>query len=280
MPCNIDAATVWSKYVYFFKGEKIWMWHYDKEELVDGPLSIDTWKISTSNIDAAVQWFVNDKVYIFKLFTYWRINENKYIESVSAITAGWPGLLESALFPDCACDCTDSPNRVYWEFEKMDFEVELGYTKLLQELEVTKDVIDTRNRNPEVKKEFKVFKDFVTTESFNHVTGIELVSGTKIKTAVPYSINGKVRITDADPLDFAYGVKNSVSSTILQAFSCPYLTDMKVTCTVMVHMIELSVPYIMTLRHRYEGCKCTSSGSYSKISFSHMYLSVNQTNKD
>ena len=280
MPCDIDAATVWSKYVYFFKDEKVWMWHYDKEELVDGPLSIDTWNIDTSNIDAAVQWFVNGKVYIFKLFTYWRINENKYIEGKSAITAGWPGLLESALFPDCACDCTDSPNRVYWDFDKMDFQVDLGHTKPLQELEVTKYVTDIRNGNSEVQKEFKVFKDFVTTESFNHVTGIELVSGTKIKTAVPYSINGKVRITDADPLDFAYGVKNSVSSTILQAFSCPYLTDMKVTCTVMVHMIELSVPYIMTLRHRYDGCKCTSSGSYSKISFSHMYLSVNQTNKD
>ena len=88
MPCDIDAATVWSKYVYFFKDEKVWMWHYDKEELVDGPLSIDTWNIDTSNIDAAVQWFVNGKVYIFKLFTYWRINENKYIEGKSAITAG------------------------------------------------------------------------------------------------------------------------------------------------------------------------------------------------
>ena len=199
---------------------------------------------------------------------------------MSAITAGWPGLVESALFPDCACDCTDSPNRVYWEFEKMDFEVELGYTEPQQELEVTKHIVDIRNGNPEAQKEFKVFKDFVTRESFNHATGIKLGPGTKFKTAVPYSINGKVRITDAEPLDFAYGVKNRASSTILQVFNCPYLTDMKVTCTVTVHRIELSVPYIMTLRHRYEGCKCTSSGSYSKVSFSHMYLSVNQTNKD
>ena len=280
MPCNIDAATVWSKYVYFFKDEKVWMWHYDKEELVDGPLSIDTWNIGTSNIDAAVQWFVNGKVYIFKLFTYWRINENKYIEGKSAITAGWPGLLESALFPDCACDCTDSPNRVNWEFDKMDFQVDLGHTKPLQELEVTKYVTDIRNGNSEVQKEFKVFKDFVTTESFNYVSGIELASGTKFKTAVPYSINKKIRLTHADPLNFVYGVKNRISNTILQVFNCPYLADMRTTCTITEHMVELFVPYVMILRHRRKDCKCTSRGSYSKVSFSHMYLSVNQTNKN
>ena len=280
MPCDIDAATVLSKYVYFFKGKKVWMWHYDKEELVDGPLSIDAWNIDTSNIDAAVQWFVNGRVYIFKEFIYWRINKNKEIESKSYITAGWPGLLDSVLFPDCACDCTDSLNRVYWEFDKMDFEVERGYTKLLRELEVIKHVIDIRNSNPEVQKEFKVFKDIAKIESFNHVTGIKLVSGTKFKTAVPYSINEKIRLTDADPLDFVYGEKNRVSNTILQVFNCPYLIDMKTICTVTVHMVELSVPYVMTLRHSYKDCKCTSRGSYSKVSFSHMHLSVNQINKE
>ena len=126
------------------------MWHYDKEELVDGPLSIDTWNIDTSNIDAAVQWFVNGRVYIFKQFLYWRINKNKEIESKSYITAGWPKLLESVLFPDCPCDCTDSPNRVYWEYDKMDFEVERGYTEPLQELAAIKYVNDIRNENAEV----------------------------------------------------------------------------------------------------------------------------------
>ena len=280
MPCDIDGATVWSKYVYLFKGQKVWMWHYDKEELVDGPLSIDTWNIGTSSIDAAFQWFVNDKVYIFKLFTYWRINENKYIEGMSAITAGLPGLLGSALFPDCACDCTDSPNRVYWKLEKMDSEVEFGYTEPLQEIEVTKHVTDIGNGNPEVQKEFKVFKDFLRTESFNHITGLKLATGTRFKTAVLYSINEKIRITDADTFHFVYGVKKRVPGTMLQVFNYPYLTDMKVTCTATGHMIELFVPYIMTLHHSYEGCKCTSRESYSKVSFSHMYLSVNQINKD
>ena len=50
MPCNIDAATVWSDYVYFFKGENVWTWHYNKEELIEGPVSIDTWNVE-SNID-------------------------------------------------------------------------------------------------------------------------------------------------------------------------------------------------------------------------------------
>ena len=218
------------------------MWHYDKKELVGGPLSIGSLNIGTSNIDAAVQWFVSDKVYIFiKLFTYWRINENKYIEGVSAITAGWPGILESALFPDCACDCTDSPNRVYWEFQKMDFEVEHGYTKLLQKLEVIKHVNDIRNGNPDVQKEFKVFKNIARTESFNHVTGIKLASGTKFKIAVLYSINEKIPLTDGDPHGLVYGVKNRVSNTIMQVFNFRYLIDMETTCTVTEHMAELSV---------------------------------------
>ena len=279
MPCDIDAATVWSKYVYFFKGEKVWMWHYDKEELVDGPVSFGTWNIGTSNIDAAVKWFPKGKVYMFKLFTYWRINENADIDIKSAITAGWPGLLESDLFPACACDCTDSPHHTgNWELEKIDFEVESAYTEPLQEF--TKHVIDIGNGNPEVQKEFKVFKDFVRIESFNHITGIKLATGTSFKTAVPYSINGKVRITDADTFDFVYGVRKEVPSTILKVFNCPYLTDMKVTCTVAVHMIKLSVPYNMTLRRSREGCKCTSTGRYTKFSFSHMYLSVSQSTKD
>ena len=73
MPCNIDAATVWSNCVYFFKGEKAWMWHYNKEQLIKGPISIsmlnDKWTIE-HDIDAAVKWTLNKRVYIFKRLKY------------------------------------------------------------------------------------------------------------------------------------------------------------------------------------------------------------------
>ena len=80
----------------------------------------------------------------------------------------------------------------------MDFEVERGYTEPLQELAAIKYVNGIRNENAEVQKEFKVAKDILRTESFNHVTGIKLATGTKFKTAVSYLINKKIRLTDAD----------------------------------------------------------------------------------
>ena len=279
MPCNIDAATVWSDYVYFFKGENVWTWHYDKEELIEGPVSIDTWNVE-SNIDAAVQWFANKKIYIFKRFTYWRINTHKEIEGTAPVSVGWVGLLNSALFPECACDCMDGPNRVFWKLEKVNFEVEYGHTKLLQELEVIKHVIDLRNGNPEVQKEFTASKNIVETESFNHSTGIALVRGSRFKTTVPHSKNGKIDLIAGGISEFMFGPRKETSTEISKVFTCPSFTDMKVTCRVTLQMQELIVPYVMTLRHIDKNCTCISRGSYSKISFSHMYLSVNQGNKN
>ena len=277
MPCNIDAATVWSDYVYFFKGENVWTWHYNKEELIEGPVSIDTWNVE-SNIDAAVQWFFNKRVYIFKRFTYWRINTHKQIEGTSSVPTGWVGLLDSTLFPDCACDCMDGPNRVSWRFEKVNFEVEFGHTKLLQELEVTKHVIDLRNGNPEVQKEFMASKNIVETESFNHSTGIALVS--RFKTTTPHSKNGKIDLIARGISEFILGSQKETSTEKSKVFTCPSFANMKVTCIVTLQMQELIVPYTMTLRHIDENCTCVSRGSYTKISFSHMHLSVNQGNKD
>ena len=198
MPCNIDAATVWSNCVYFFKGEKAWMWHYNKEQLIKGPISIsmlnDKWNIE-NDIDAAVKWTLNKRVYIFKRLKYQRLHENENIEDPVHVDDSWRGLVGSALFPDCACDCTDGLNRIHWTFEKMDFAVELGYTKLLQESEVAKHVIDMRNENLQIQNEFTVFKDIVETELFIHSAGIALVTGTKFKTSIPYSINEKRRIS-------------------------------------------------------------------------------------
>ena len=79
MPCNIDAATVWSNYVSFFKSEKAWMWHYNKEQLIKGPISISMLndKCNAENdVDAAVRWTPNERVYIFKRLKYWRLYEN------------------------------------------------------------------------------------------------------------------------------------------------------------------------------------------------------------
>ena len=39
------------------------------------------------------------------------------IDYKTSTIAGRPGLLDSALFPDCVSDSTDRPNRVNWEFK-------------------------------------------------------------------------------------------------------------------------------------------------------------------
>ena len=39
------------------------------------------------------------------------------IDYKTSTIAGRPGLLDSALFPECGSDSTDRPNRVNWKFE-------------------------------------------------------------------------------------------------------------------------------------------------------------------
>ena len=103
---------------------------------------------------------------------------------------------------------------------------------------------------------------------------------TKFKTSIPYSINEKRPLNSADRFKFVYGERKTVSSTILKVFSCSSVIDMNVTCRVNSHMVELFVPYVMTLHHKSKACKCTSRGSYRKISFNGMHLSVNIANND
>ena len=276
MPCNIDAATAWSDFVYFFKGENVWMWHYSKEQLIEGPVSIDTLNVE-GNIDAAVQWFINKKVYILKRLKYWRINE-KNIEAVALVSDGWSDLLESGLFPDCACDCVDGPNRVDWKFESINFDIKLGHTKLQQELQVTEKVVDSRDgKKPE--KDFTVFRSVVETESFAHFSGITLKTGTKFNVTVPHSINQKINLAVAGPTEFEFGIKKRTPTEKSKVITCPSFRDMKVTCRVTWETQELVVPYTMTLHHVREDCKCVTKGSYSKMSFSDIHLSVNQGNK-
>ena len=279
MPCNIDAATVWSDFVYFFKGEQLWMWHYNKEQLIEGPVSTDTWNVE-DNIDVAVQWFVKKKVYIFKRLKYWRTDKNKNIEAVSPVSEGWPNLLESALFPDCACDCMDGQNRVDWKFDSMNFDLNLGHTKLQQESQIEEKVVDSRDgKKPE--KDFTVFRKVVETESFTHFSGITLKAGTRFNTTVPHSINQKINLAVVAGLtEFQFGIKKETSTEKSKSVTCPSFTDMKVTCRVTLQTQELVVPYTMTLQHVYRDCKCVTKGSYSKVSFSDIHLSVNQSSKD
>ena len=162
----------------------------------------------------------------------------------------------------------------------MDFALELGYTKLLQESEVGKHVIDMRNENLQIQNEFTVFKDIVETELFIHSAGIALVTGTKFKTSIPYSINEKRRISSSDPCEFVYGETKTVYRTILKVFSCPSVVGMKVTCRVNSHVVELLVPYDMNLHHESKTCKCISRGNYRKMFISSMHLSVSIVNND
>ena len=278
MPCNIDAATVWSDFVYFFKGENVWMWHFSKEQLIEGPVSVDKWNVE-GNIDVAFQWFANKKVYIFKRLKYWRIDENKNIEAVVPVSEGWPDLLGSALFPDCACDCMDGPNRVDWKFESINFDLNLGHTKFQRESQVAEKVVDSRD-GKKTEKDFTVFTNVVETESFTHFSGITLKAGTRFSTTVPHSINQKINLAIAGPTEFQFGIKKETSTEKSAFVTCPSFTDMKVTCRVTLQMQELVVPYTMTLQHVYKDCKCVTKGSYSKVSFSDIHLSVNQSNKD
>ena len=58
----------------------------------------DKWN-TENDIDAAVRWTLNGRVYIFKRLKYWRLYENENIEGPVHMNDFWRDLLESALFP-------------------------------------------------------------------------------------------------------------------------------------------------------------------------------------
>ncbi|RWS14462.1 matrix metalloproteinase 1-like isoform X2, partial [Dinothrombium tinctorium] len=124
---SVDAAvTDMNGRTYIFKGSGVWIYlkAFELPIAENQPISSVFQGLNVSNIDAALQWSKNGKLYFFKDDKYWRYEHSKnppipheYPKSISAI---WKGLSQLPL--DAAFQWTQNrksyffKDDVYWRF--------------------------------------------------------------------------------------------------------------------------------------------------------------------
>ena len=138
---------------------------------------------------------VNKLNYLIKGTTYYEIGN---VVKNYKVLDGCPGLYESELMPKCGCECTTDTIGDFltghWEYERINYDTNLGESTINCSNILKKHMIDNRNRLFKSEKEFIVTSKFAESISFTHKDGIQMQYGTHFWVPVPHYSNGVIEV--------------------------------------------------------------------------------------
>ena len=222
-----------------------------------------------------MRWAQNGVTYLLKGKKYWRVDKAGKTTQGNT-NGGWPGLFDSTLLPKCGCDCKNGKGGSSWEFESIKYSINDGKVHLRPPMELGRQIIDNRAGNTNPSIDFTISKSVTETESFTHTAGLSLTVGTEFKTGIPFLAEGKISLSVTASYEFSYGKEKSVTKTKSAKYACIAAVGKTTTCTATLRMAEINVPYIMTVRHKKKGCKCTSKGFFRRVSSTNMHLHITE----
>lgn len=97
-----------------------------------------------------------------------------------------------------------------------------------------------------------------------------------LRLAFLFLAEGKISLSVTASYEFSYGKEKSVTKTKSATYTCIAAVNKKTTCTATLRIAEINVPYIMTVRHKKKGCKCTSKGIFRRVSSTNMHLKMTE----
>ena len=282
-PCDIDAAVNWGDFTYLFKGDKLYRYSNVEDKFLDGPNSILTLnqKIG-SHIDAAVQWFHNNKKYIFKGTIYYRTDGPT--TNQQTVVSGWKGLFESQVFPKCGCGCTeDTIGDVFtehWKYDSAEYEIALGKSSLLYK-EMVEVIVNNTNKSITSERKFTVITNLNELTSFYYSHGMQPPFSTLFRVPIPNIKDGVINIDTNLLKNFSYGQsKMLVTNALSLIYTCPYFHNMKVACRVFLPVQSIVVPFRLNFHNKWKNCTCATEGLLHKERLMHPHISILQKNTD
>ena len=217
-PCYIDAALNWGSFTFLFKEDKFYRYSNLNFKFLDGPSNILALNgnIRESNFDAAVQWSLNTRKYIFKGTMYYRIDDQS--TEYWPIVGNWYGLFESSMLPKCGCGCTKATIGDFftelWEYDSVEYKIALGKLNLSYK-EMAQIIVDDKNKSVTSEKEINLSINLTEFIAFNYTHGTQPLKFTAFQAPTPNEENGAIKLNTKHLEAFRYGEsKLAVTNTL------------------------------------------------------------------
>ena len=255
IPCDLDAATMVSGKIVFFKGNRCWVWHEKHALALEG--GINMWPSIEGDIDAALQW--DGKTYFLKGKTYWRFDADVNTTAMGETTVGWPQLINGPLLPLCACDCTNCCHS-NWEFYNIAYFKSKATSTSPQPETIDQHIVDNRNASVAPTIGFVVSKNVTESELFLNSQAETLELGRIFKCAIPLLHNGIVSKSLSAPYAHFWGKEIVKDRMETVKYVSPTVAGKKITFTTTLHAVQVEIPFTITMKYRFRQCSCEING--------------------
>ena len=169
------------------------------------------------------------------------------------------------------CKCEGKKDPKDWEVRGVSYDIATGS---LNEHPITASSKTVNNLEGEVQVEpsFTISTTVKETESFSHTFGASLVIGTLFRAGVPRVAERKITTKLTLKYQRTFGKTKHKSETRAATLPCPAPAHRYVICYGMIKAVKMSVPYTMTIKHKYYNCTCESKGVYKNVHHTNIYL--------
>ena len=179
------------------------------------------------------------------------------------------------VLPSCKvkpCLCGNIPKeRGWWEVTGVSYNFKKGFIKC-RAVSVSSKTINNLAGTLDLTAMFNMSVPVTEGEEFSYTNGTSPQTGETFTAGVPVAMGSKFLSYPSMPTLHTYGKRMMKKETRGAYLPCSAPAHSKVQCYGLLNLVEIDVPYTMTIKHRHYGCNCTSFGVYKSTHHSDIYL--------
>ena len=180
------------------------------------------------------------------------------------------GRSEDCADKTCKCDGNaKDPN--WWKVTNVTY-YDSGSTLKRRVVTANSHTVDNLSGQVEITPKFIFSTSLTETESSTLKSGTSVELGTKFTAGVPDVSSFEISATRTISKTRIFGQKVIKTETRTVELPCPAPKRKFVVCEGRMDIVKAVVPYKMTIKHKYYGCTCTSTGIYEGENHTGIYL--------